>query len=109
MSFAVFSIFIVLANPATATGADDPAMLAADKDFVTAVTKGDVSLLGRILDDDFTWTDENGKTYRRASVLAGVPHAGIRDEQGAQVHRYTYGQAGVVQVNSGKLHLSGCG
>jgi len=91
-----------------AAAADDPAVLAADRDFAEAAAKSDKAALGKLLDADFVWIDANGKTANRAQVLGGVPKSDASDKTGApkaDTRRHDYGQVEVVQSDSGKLHV----
>lgn len=85
--------------------ADDPAVLAADRDFVQAAAKSDGAALGKLLDADFVWIDANGKNEKRTQVLASAPKSAIQDASGADVRRHDYGQVEVVQTDTGKLHV----
>jgi hypothetical protein len=98
------AMLLSVAGPA----ADDPAVLAADRDFAEAAVKSDKAALGKLLDMDFVWIDANGKTASRAQVLSGVPKSGASDASGASnadTRRHDYGQVEVVQSDSGKLHV----
>lgn len=90
------------AGPAAA---DDPAVLAADRDFAEAAAKSDAAALGKLLDADFIWIDANGKTANRAQVLRSVPKRAPSDASGADARRRDYGQVEVVQIDSGKVHV----
>lgn len=83
----------------------DPAVLQADRKFVQAASLQNGSLLARMLDDDFTWTDADGKTLTAAEVLHGVPKPSLGDESGIEVAERTYGQVGAVNVGLGKIHV----
>lgn len=80
-----------------------PAILAADRAFVTAAAKADTKALGALLDAEVTWTDARGRTVAAADLARAVPALGIADEAGASVRRHDYGRVGVVQVGKGKL------
>jgi hypothetical protein len=83
----------------------DAAVLQADHKFVQAAAFQNGSLLARILDDDFTWTDAEGKTLTTAEVLHGVPKPALGDESGVELAERTYGQVGAVSANRGKVHV----
>ncbi len=94
-----------------AAAADDPAALAADRDFTQAVTKSDAAALRKLLDADFQWIQANGRIENRAQVLArmaelivdaGYPPAypGKTD-----IRQHDYGQVEVAQTDNGKLHV----
>jgi hypothetical protein len=83
----------------------DQAVLQADRKFVQAASLQNGSLLARMLDDDFTWTDADGKTLTSAEVLHSVPKPILGDESGAEVSERTYGQVGAVNASRGKVHI----
>ena len=83
----------------------DQAVLQADRKFVQAASLQNGSLLARMLDDDVTWTDADGKTLTFAEVLHSVPKPILGDESGVEASERTYGQVGAVQASSGKVHI----
>jgi hypothetical protein len=83
----------------------DQAVLQADRKFVQAASLQNGSLLARMLDDDFTWTDADGKTLTSAEVLHAVPKPILGDESGVEASERTYGQVGAVNVSRGKVHI----
>jgi hypothetical protein len=83
----------------------DQAVLQADRKFVQAASLQNGSLLARMLDDDFTWTDADGKTLTSAEVLDSVPKPILGDETGVEVSERTYGQVGAVNASRGKVHI----
>ena len=105
LAVAALSAAMLLAAAKPAAAADDPAVLAADRDFVTAITKSDSSALGKLLDSDFVWIDASGRVEKRAQVLGSVPKSGLSDAGGADVRRHDYGQVETVEANSGKMHV----
>ncbi len=85
--------------------AQDTAMLHADQAFVEAVNQADGAALDRLLDNDFTWTDFEGKTQTKADVVKKVPKTAIRGSDNGSRASYTYGDLGDVQENYGRVHL----
>jgi len=83
----------------------DQSVLQADRKFVQAASLQNGSLLARMLDDDFTWTDADGKTLTSAEVLHSVPKPILGDESGVEVSERTYGQVGAVNASRGKVHI----
>ena len=83
----------------------DEAVLQADRKFVQAAALQNGSLLARILDDDFTWTDAEGRTLTTSEVLHGVPKPALGDETGMDLAERTYGQVGAVSASRGKVHV----
>lgn len=99
------SLLLSLSARNTFAAEADQALLQADRKFVQAASLQNGSLLARILDDDFTWTDVDGKTLTAAEVLHGVPKPTLGDESGTDVTERMYGQVGAVQASRGKIHI----
>lgn len=102
---AALSAAMLLSIGRRAAAADDPAVLAADRDFTEAAAKSDKAALGKLLDADFVWIDASGKTANRAKLLGGVPKSDASGASSADTRRHDYGQVEVVQTDSGKLHV----
>ena len=51
-----------------------------DREFVLAVFRNDRTAVGRMLDDDFTWTDVQGRTLTRTQTLENLPALALGDE-----------------------------
>ena len=109
LAVATLCTAMLLAAARPAAAADDPAVLDADQNFVTAIAKSDSPALGKLLDADFQWISANGKIESRKLVLArvaertvdaGYPRPGTPD-----VLRHAYGQVETVEANSGKMHV----
>jgi hypothetical protein len=105
LAMAALSAAMFFAGVRLAGAADDPAMLAADQNFVQAAAKSDAAALGKLLDSDFVWIDASGKVEKRAQVLGVAPKSGLSDASGADVRRHDYGQVETVEANSGKMHV----
>lgn len=103
----VFSVALCLSLTCrqAAAAEADPAVLQADRKFVQAASLENASLLARMLDDDFTWTDADGKTMTYAEVLHSVPKPILGDESGIDIAERTYGQVGAVSTGRGKVHV----
>jgi hypothetical protein len=98
-------IFIhVMSLGRVAAQSSDPAVLAADRAFVQALSRSDRTALAALLDTNFTWTDLTGKSQTAAEVGRAIPKPSIADEERAQTEDYAYGSVGTVQVHSGRLH-----
>ena len=97
---------LVMGAAAAAAQTSDPAVLAADRAFVQAVSRSDRGALAGLLDADFSWTDATGKSQSAAEIARALPKPAIGDESRAQVQDYAYGLVGVVQVHSGRLHTT---
>jgi hypothetical protein len=96
-------LFVISRN--TFAADTDQAVLQADRKFVQAASLQNGSLLARMLDDDFTWTDAEGKTLTSAEVLHSVPKPILGDESGVEASERTYGQVGAVNASRGKVHI----
>jgi hypothetical protein len=80
------------------------AVASADQSFVKAVASADTKAVAAVLDQDFTWTDVNGRTVDAAQVAQALPRLSVANDSGAQLASYDYGSVAVVQTNAGKLH-----
>jgi len=96
----VIAYYILIAGCAVCS-AEDAALLHADEAFVAAVHRADGAALDRLLDNDFKWTDFEGKTQTKAAVVKNVPKFAMKGSGIA----YTYGELGDVQANSGRTHV----
>jgi hypothetical protein len=105
LAMAALSAAMFFAGVRLAGAADDPAMLAADQNFVQAAAKSDAAALGKLLDSDFVWIDASVRLEKRAQVLGSVPKSGLSEAGGADVKRHDYGQVETVEANSGKMHV----
>jgi hypothetical protein len=83
----------------------DQAVLQADRKFVQAASLENASLLARMLDENFTWTDANGQTLTSGEVLHSVPKPALGDESGMEITQGTYGQVAAVSASRGKVHV----
>jgi hypothetical protein len=87
-----------------AVAGEDQAALQADLDFAQAVAKSDKAAVGKLLDNDFTWTDSEGNSFKRWEVLESLPKSGVSDENSASRRTHGYGQVVAVIVNHGKVY-----
>ncbi len=101
--------FALAAAPGAASPADAPdnnaEVLAVNRALVSALAKSDKAAAGKLFDADFMWTNSDGETIARATVLQSLPKPPLGDESAAQSSERTYGQVGAVQVASGKVHI----
>jgi hypothetical protein len=86
----------------SAAGGDEP-VLQTDRAFVQAIAKSDKTLLDKLLDADFTWTDSEGKTQTKVDILKNLPTPVAGYD--AEAKERTYGEVGTVQVNNGKSYI----
>jgi hypothetical protein len=98
-------IFIPAGRHKVAAAGDEQAILQADREFVRSIARDDQAALGRILDEDFTWTDAAGKTQTRSDVLKALPKPALGADAGASVKQLNYGQVGAVMHDHEKLHV----
>ena len=96
-------LFVLAAKPSPAQS--DPAVLQVDKKFVQAASLQNGSLLARLLDDDFTWTDTDGKTLTGAEVLHNVPKPALGEETGIDLAERSFGKVAAVSAGQGKTHV----
>lgn len=87
-----------------AAAGDERAGLQADHEFLRAAAKGDSEVVGKLLDNEFTWTDAQGKTYTRSEALAQLPQLAAKDENDSKLEPRTYGQVFAVMASRGKEH-----
>jgi hypothetical protein len=76
-------------------------MLHADKAFIGAINRADGAAMDRLLDQDFAWTDVEGKTQTKADIVKNVPRVAMKGSGNA----YTYGNLGDVQEHHGRVHV----
>ena len=79
--------------------------LEADHAFVNAAAKADTSILAKLLDADFSWTEVDGRVLTRAEVLRHVPKLLIPDQRSARLVENDYGRVEMVQVHSGRNNV----
>ena len=101
----LFAAIVVLGPGSKASATADQAVLAADHAFVQAVTKSDIGTLDKLLEQDFVWTDADGKTRTRAEVLKALPKLALGDETNAQTKQLTYGEVSAVLADREKVHV----
>jgi hypothetical protein len=82
---------------------EDQAVLQADHEFLRAIGKTDTAAVGKLLDEDFTWTDTAGKTLTREQVLQSLPSPATGFD--AETQETTYGQVGAIQTKNGKIYF----
>ncbi len=87
-----------------AVAGEDQAALQADLDFAQAVAKSDKAAVGKLLDNDFTWTDSEGNSFKRSEVLDSLPKSGLTDENSASRRTHAYGQVVAVMASHGKVY-----
>jgi hypothetical protein len=93
------------AAPIAGIADDQQAVLRADHDLVHALEGADRPKADELLDADFTWISTDGRNQSREDVLQVLPKPIVGDESDAKVLERTYGQVGVVAVDSGRSHV----
>lgn len=103
----IFSVGFFFAMPLKrgTAAVDEASVLPADGEFVRAAAKGDSAAVAKLLDADFTWTDDAGKTFSRAEVLSALPKPALGDEAGAHQVRQTRSQVEAIMADRDKIHV----
>jgi hypothetical protein len=101
--FAIGAICFVMCAAGSAIAAEGGASaLQADKTLREAIAKKDAKDVGALLDRQFTWTNENGKTWKRAEFLKDVAALSAASGPGySDVKEHAYGQLNVVTGTGG--------
>jgi hypothetical protein len=87
---------------AMATAGDDRSVLQADHALIQAFASADKGAVDRLLDEEFTWIDSNGKRLSRRQVLENLPAPANAD---MEVQERIYGEAAVVRANRGRAQV----
>jgi hypothetical protein len=78
--------------PAQVSAADDQAAVQAEHALNAALSKGDKTAAGQLLDANFEWTNAEGKTRTKAETLQALP-AFAKDALGEmEVQTHNFGQ-----------------
>jgi hypothetical protein len=96
-------------------GNEDEVLLRVDSGMFQSGVSA-VTLDGKTLDPDLTWTDSSGNSRNKSEILEGIksgnglPLEAAETSEGGKViissvRARAYGQIGVVQTNSGKLYV----
>ena len=70
----------------------EQAALQADKSLLAALGKANKSAAGKLLDEDFVWTDTDGKSLKKAEVLGTLPTFATDNMGDEKVQTRFYGQ-----------------
>jgi hypothetical protein len=105
IGFLITCAVAVVSNRSVAAAGDDQDVLQADHDFVQAAAKADKVTVGKLLDTDATWTDEDGRTRTRTQILGSIPSPALGNETGAELHQRTYGHVSAVMSGRDKIHI----
>jgi len=98
---------------ATSTAVDAPGALDdsakqsfnPDREFVLAVFRNDRTAVGRLLDDDFTWTDAQGRTLTKAQTLENLPALALGDENQVSEQEQVNRQIAIHRAERGNLYV----
>lgn len=74
----------------------EQAVLQADKSLLSALGKADKAAASKLLDADFVWTDVDGKSLKKAEVLAALPAFATDNQGDTDVQSHFYGQVETV-------------
>ena len=101
VSFALFALPFALAmhaqTPSPSQAAQDSGpVVSADNAFTAAMVKGDKSAATKFLDENFEFTNTEGKTFTRAAMIEQFPAVVTATPGATNVHSYNYGKMGVV-------------
>jgi hypothetical protein len=105
LSVVFCGILAAMPSNAVIAAGEEQTVMQTDHEFVQAAAKGDKATVARLLDENFAWTDSDGKTQPRAEVLNSLPKPALGDEAGATSKQRTYGQVGVVMSGRDKFHV----
>ena len=104
MVIAVGGAVIAPSLPMLAAAGEDQAALSADREFIRAAAAGEKEAVGNLLDAEFTWTDAQGKTYRKSEALTELAQLKVSDGTDAKVEQRSYGQVVAVMASHGKAY-----
>jgi len=91
--------------PKSAAPGEDAA-LKADKEFLAAVDKSDKNATGKLLDDDFAWTNIEGKTRNKSAAIDDLAALAADNQGDADVQTHFYGQVETVIGVHHKAHFA---
>jgi len=104
-AFLFFGLLLATLGKPGIAFADEPTALQSDHDFVQAAAKGDTTAVAKFLDENFTWTDAEGKTLSRADVLSSLPSPALGNEAGAHLDRQSRSQVEAIMADRDKIHV----
>jgi hypothetical protein len=74
----------------------EQAAIRADHSLLSALGKSDKAATGKLLDEDFVWTDGDGKSLKKAEVLDSLPSFAADNQSDENVQMHFYGQVETV-------------
>jgi hypothetical protein len=106
--FCAVAIAVLSSTPARAADVkknDEKPVVQADQSLAEALAKADKAAVSALLDDDFEWTNVDGKTRTKAEALQNLT-AFAKDTEGETgVMTYSYGRVGRVAGTSSNAHF----
>lgn len=92
------------ASPQAAAPAT-PAVRTVDRAFVEALAKSDRAAVAMLLDNEFSWTQADGRFLSRSQVERNLPKPVLGREVEVERTERNYGQVEAVHVRSGKKYI----
>jgi hypothetical protein len=105
---ASFFALPALTNSAVAMGSSEDSSQSSfkpDRDFVLAIIRNDKAEVGRLLDEDFTWTDSLGRTLTKMQTIENLPNAALGDENQVNVQERTNRQIAIHRSQRGNIFV----
>jgi hypothetical protein len=87
---------------------EDQEVLDADRSLITLLERGDDAsmndqlALNRLLNEDFTWIDSNGRSLYKAQVMKSFP---APSNIGVELQERIYGKTAIVRANRGRIQV----
>jgi hypothetical protein len=85
--------------------ADEKAVIQVDHSLTEALGKADKTAVGALLDDNFEWTNVDGKTRTKAEALQNLTAFAKDNEEETSVMTHSYGQVGRVAGTRANTHF----
>src|SRR5512135_2390694 len=98
------TIAALASRPVTAAG-DEKAVIQADHSLAEALGKADKTAVGALLDENFEWTDVDGRTRTKAEALQNLTALAKNIEDETDVSTYSYSQVGRVAGTHYNTHF----
>jgi ketosteroid isomerase-like protein len=76
-----------------------------DQDFVEALERNDSTAMGRLTEDDFTWTDAQGRTLNKSQVLQNMPLPALGDENQVDEQDLVDKKIAIHRVQRGNIYV----
>jgi len=76
-----------------------------DREFILAVTRNDKTAIGRLLDNDFTWTDSQGRTLTKMQAVENLPALALGDENQVNVQEHANRQIAIHRAERGSMYI----